>query len=172
MRDALKVAPVVFVAVILQGSWFSALSIDRGSAGLLLVTVVSLALLRGSIYGCVVGFAAGLAYDVSVFGHLGLTSLLLTLAGFWTGRYGETTGRDRLHAPFLAIAVITILYELGGLVMRFLLGEPAPAGKLALHALPGEVLLNLILIAPVYALCRWLVGRGGAERATEVRLVV
>jgi rod shape-determining protein MreD len=137
----------------------------------LLVTIVSLALLRGSVFGAGAGFAAGFCYDVSVFGQLGLTSLLLTLAGFWTGRYGETTGRDRAHAPFLSVAVITILYELGGLFVRFLLGQSAPAWQLLFGALPGELLLNLILTAPVYVLCRWVVRkRSDEERAIEVRL--
>ena len=172
MRLVLKAAPIVFLAAILQGSWFAGFSLGRGTAGLLLVTIVSLALLRGSVFGTVAGFAAGLCYDVSVYGQLGLTSLLLTLAGFWTGRYGETTGRDRAHAPFLSVVVITILYELGGLFVRFLLGQPAPAWRLLFDTLPGELLLNLILTAPVYMLCRWAVGkRSDEERATEVRLL-
>jgi len=172
VRLVLKATPIVFFAAILQGSWFAGLSLGRGSAGLLLVTIVSLALLRGSVFGAVAGFAAGFCYDVSVYGQLGLTSLLLTLAGFWTGRYGETTGRDRAHAPFLSVAVITILYELGGLFVRFLLGQPAPAWRLLFDTLPGELLLNLILTAPVFILCRWTVGkRSDEERATEVRLL-
>ena len=172
MRPALKAAPIVFVAAILQGSWFAGLSLGRGSAGLLLVTIVSISLLRGSVFGAVAGFSAGLCYDVSVYGQLGLTSLLLTLAGFWTGRYGETTGRDRAHAPFLSVVVITVLYELGGLFVRFLLGQPAPAGQLLFGALPGELVLNLILTAPIYVLCRWTVGkRSDEERATEVKLL-
>ena len=52
----------------------------------------------------VAGFAAGLVVDTANLGTLGLTSLLLTLAGYWIGRYGETTGRDRFHAPFLSVA--------------------------------------------------------------------
>jgi len=55
--------------------------------------------------------------------------------------------------------VITVLYELGALVIRFLLGEPAPAGKLIFSVLPGELLLNLLLTAPVYLLCRRILGR-------------
>lgn len=172
MIQALKAAPLVFVAAILQGSWFADLSIEKGSAGLLLVTIVSLALLRGSVFGAAAGFAAGLCYDVSIYGQLGLTSLLLTLAGYWTGRYGETTGRDRAHAPILSVIVITILYELGGLFVRFLIGEPAPARRLLFDALPGELVLNLLLAAPVYVACRWVVGKKSEEsRSEEVRVL-
>jgi rod shape-determining protein MreD len=168
----LKTAAIVFATAILQSSWFDSLSLGHGSAGLLLVVVVSIALLRGAVFGTSAGFAAGLCYDIATYGQLGLTSLLLTLAGFWSGRYGETTGRDRAHAPFLSVGVITILYELGGLVVRFLIGEPAPFGKLVLGALPGELVLNVILIAPVYVLCRRLIGKQGDEiRNAEVRVI-
>jgi rod shape-determining protein MreD len=172
MREALKAAPLVFVAAILQGSWFAGLSIGHGSANLLLVVIVSLSLLRGSVFGSGAGFAAGLLHDISIFGYLGLTALLLTLAGFWTGRYGETTGRDRAHAPVLAVAVITVLYELAALVVRFLLGEPAPAAKLVFSALPGELVLNLLLTVPVYLLCRRVIGkRSDDHQAIEVNLL-
>ena len=172
MSLVLKTAGIVFVAAILQSSWFDGISLGHGSAGLLLVIVVSLALLRGTVVGASAGFAAGLCYDIATFGQLGLTSLLLTLAGFWTGRYGETTGRDRAHAPFLSVVVITVLYELVGLAVRFLIGEPAPFGKLVLGTLPGELVLNLILTAPVYVFCRWAVGKQGDERrSSEVRVL-
>lgn len=172
MRLVLKTALIVFLASILQVSWFDALSLGYGNAGLLLVVIVSLALLRGSVFGAGAGFAAGLCYDIATYGQLGLTSLLLTLAGFWTGRYGETTGRDRAHAPFLSVVVITVLYELGGLTVRFLIGEAAPFGKLVFGALPGELVLNLILTAPVYIFCRWAVGKQSDQLgASEVRVL-
>ena len=57
--------------------------------------VVCIALAAGSIAGAVAGFAGGLLVDVMTLGTLGTTSLVLTLAGYWAGRYGETTGRGR-----------------------------------------------------------------------------
>ena len=84
-----------------------------GVPDLLLVTLVAVALLRGSIVGAAGGFFAGLLVDTATLGTLGLTSLVLTVAGYWIGRYGETTGRDRAHAPFLSVAVVTILYSFG-----------------------------------------------------------
>jgi len=107
--------------------------------------------------------------DTGVFGTLGFTALLLTLAGYWTGRYGETTGRDRAHAPLLSIAVITILYQVAALVLRYMLGEPAPAGDIFAALLP-TVLLNLILTIPVYALTRRLL-RPPERLTREVRLL-
>jgi rod shape-determining protein MreD len=142
-----------------------------GTADLVLVTIVSLALLRGSLFGATAGFAAGLLIDTANLGTLGFTSLLLTLAGFWTGRYGETTARDRFHAPYTAVTVVTILYAVGSLVLRFVLGNSAPAGA-ALAALPATIFLNLILTLPVYALVRrGFPPRELADRVHEVRLL-
>ncbi len=103
--DAVKAAAVLFVAAIMQVSIFAQAHIFHGVPDLLLVTLVSVALLRGTIVGAAGGFFAGLLVDTATLGQLGLTSLVLTIAGYWIGRYGETTGRDRGHAPYLSVAV-------------------------------------------------------------------
>ena len=150
-----KIAVLLFMAAVAQVSVFSAITVFGAAPDLLLVTLVAVSLLRGSVAGALGGFFAGLTVDTASLGTLGLTSLVLTLAGFWIGRYGETTGRDRAHAPYLSIAVVTVLYEIGLLVVHFVLGESAPAGAV-LASLGPAVILNLIVTGPVYALARRL----------------
>jgi rod shape-determining protein MreD len=167
--DVAKAGGVLFVAVVLQLSIMSQITIVGGHPNLLLVTLVCIALLRGAVFGAVAGFCAGLLADTGTFGTLGFTALLLTLAGYWTGRYGETTGRDRAHAPLLSIAVITFLYQVAALVLRFMLGQNAPAGEI-LKGLAPTILLNLILTLPLYALARRLL-RPREWSPREVRLL-
>ena len=169
IADAAKAAAFLFFAVVLQLSIMANIDILGGRPNLLLVTVVSVSLLRGSVFGAIAGFSAGLLADTGVFGTLGFTALLLTLAGYWTGRYGETTGRDRAHAPVLSVAVITLLYQVAALVLHFLLGEHAPAG-LVFTTLVPTILLNLILTFPVYALARRVL-RPREWIGREVRLI-
>ena len=167
--DAAKAAALLFVTVVVQLSIMAQVNILGGHPNLLLVTLVCVALMRGAVFGAVAGFSAGLLADTGVFGTLGFTALLLTLAGYWTGRYGETTGRDRAHAPLLSIAVITILYQIAALVLRFMLGQNAPGGEIFAGLVP-TVFLNLILTLPVYAFTRRLLRpRDWAPR--EVRLL-
>ena len=169
--DGVKAAVILFVAAIAQVSIFSQLHVFGAVPNFLLVSLVAIALLRGSIVGAVGGFFAGLLVDTATLGTLGLTSLVLTLAGYWIGRYGETTGRDRAHAPFLSVAVVTVLYEFGLLVVHFVLGESAPAGAVVRSLLPA-IVLNLILTAPVYALVRRLLRVASRdELTTEVQLL-
>lgn len=168
--DALKAAIVLFVAALLQLAVLTEYHVFR-TASVVLVALLSIALLRGSIFGAVSGFLVGLLLDTATLGTLGVTSLLLTVGGFWIGRYGETTARDRFHAPFLSVAVVTALYVFGQLLLQFMLGEPAPAG-LMVHSLPGALLLNLLLTLPVYALARRLFPPLElGDRVREVRLL-
>jgi rod shape-determining protein MreD len=169
--DGLKAAALLFVAAILQVSIFTQVHILGGVPDFLLVTLVAVALLRGPLFGAVGGFYGGLLVDTASLGKLGLSSLVLTIAGYWIGRYGETTGRDRFHAPFLSVAVVTILYSFGLLVVHFVLGERAPAGAM-LRGLGPAIVLNLILTAPVYALVRRLLRPlDRSDLATEVQLL-
>jgi rod shape-determining protein MreD len=168
--DALKAAVALFVAALVQLAVLTDYSPFRTSS-IVVVTLLSLALLRGSVFGAVAGFATGLLLDSATLGTLGITSLLLTVAGFWIGRYGETTARDRFHAPYLSVAVVTCLYSFGQLVLQFVLGEPAPAGLVA-HGLPLGLLLNLLLTLPVYSLIRRLFPPLElGDRVREVRLL-
>ena len=169
--DVVKAAVLLFVAAIMQVSIFAQVHVLGAVPDVLLVMLVAVALLRGAIAGAVGGFFAGLLVDTASLGQLGLTSLVLTVAGYWLGRYGETTGRDRFHAPFLSVAVVTILYSLGLLLVHFVLGERAPAGAMLRGLLPA-IALNLILTAPVYALVRRLLRPlDHGDLATEVQLL-
>jgi rod shape-determining protein MreD len=153
--DGVKAAALLFVAAVFQVSVFSQVHVFGAVPDVMLVSLVAVALLRGSVVGAIGGFCAGLVIDTATLGTLGLTSLVLTLAGYWIGRYGETTGRDRAHAPFLSVAVVTVLYQFGLLVVHFVLGESAPAGAVVRSLVPA-IVLNLILTAPIYALARRL----------------
>ncbi len=166
--DVLKAGVVFFVAVVLQTAIVSAFEPGGGTADLVLVTLTGVALLRGALFGAFAGFYAGFLLDAANLGTLGFSSLLLTLIGYWIGRYGETTGRDRAHAPLLAIAVVTVLYALGSLGMHYLLGDPVSARAGLVDALPVQIVLNLLLTLPVYAVCRRLFSRPGARAAMDV----
>jgi rod shape-determining protein MreD len=169
--DVAKTAALVFVASIAQVSIFSNVHVLGGRPDVLLLTLVSISLLRGPIWGAAAGFGAGLIVDTANLETLGVTSLLLTLAGYWIGRYGETTGRDRTHAPFLSVAVVTFVYALGSLALHFLLGEPAPARVVLLDTLFPNIFLNLLLTWPVYTLTRRLLPFQTPERKQEVQLL-
>jgi rod shape-determining protein MreD len=174
MLLALKAAALLFVAVVVQATIVGSFEVLRGTPDLVLVLLLVIALLRGAIFGAVAGFWAGFLLDTVYLGTLGVSSLLLTLAGYWIGRYGETTGRDRAHAPFLSVAVVTFLFAVGELAVHFMLGEPVEAKAALIDSMPATLALNLLLTVPVYALVRRLLGpehRDIGARSAEVPIV-
>jgi hypothetical protein len=56
----------------------------------------------------------------------------------------------------LSVAVATVLFAAGGLILHFMLGDPASARVALVDALIPEVVLNLLLAFPAFALCRRL----------------
>ena len=174
MIAVVKIAVLVFVAAIVQVSMLAPhASIFGGTADVLLVTLVCVALLRGSITGAVAGFAGGVIVDIATLGTLGVTALLLTVAGYWAGRYGETTGRDRPHAVPLAVAVITILVAISGLGLHYMLGDAVSARQALVTTLLPAVPLNVLIAWPLIRLCRALLrSPGGVDRGREVELGV
>lgn len=169
--EGVRIALLVFAATIVQVTVGAGIGIAGGGPDLLLVTLVAVALLRGPVAGAGAGFFGGLVADVATLETLGLTSLLLTLTGYWIGRYGETSAGERAHAPLLSVAVGTVLYALGGIVLHFVLGD-AVAGGAVLRGLVAAIAFNVILAVPVHALARRALGTPpAAGRAAEVELL-
>ncbi len=168
-----RASTVVFVAAMLQAVIVSSLVMGGGAPDLLLIVVISVGLLRGSIPGAVFGFAGGLVVDLLTLETLGITSLVLTLAGFWAGRYVETTGHGRRVAPLLAVGVITVLAGAFAFVLHYMLGADVVARHALVTSLAPTLLLNLVLALPVYALVRASVREPDRlERSPEVEILV
>jgi rod shape-determining protein MreD len=162
----------VFVAALAQAVLVSSLHLGGGAPELLLLVVVAVGLLRGSIPGAVAGFVAGFLLDLLTLDTLGLSSLVLTLAGFWAGRYGETTARGHRVPPLLAAGAITVLAAAFAAVLRYLLGEDVVVRQALWSSLLPTLLLNLVLALPVYAAVRAAVHERRHAIASEVEVVV
>ena len=171
VADSAIVAGIVFVAVLLQATIFASLDVLGGTPDVLLLALLGIALLRGAVTGAVAGFCGGLLLDIVTLDTLGVTALVLALAGYWTGRYGETTGRGRAHAPILAVIVLTILVALLGFFLHFLLGEEVSMRRALVEALLAGLGLNLIFGGLVFALCRSLLEPRRRDAPAEVRLL-
>lgn len=172
MTDALKIAVLVFVAGVLQASVFAGADLLGGTPDVLLLVLLGIALQRGAVAGAAAGFLGGLLLDVATLESLGVTSLLLTLVGYWAGRFGEATGRDRRYVPPAAILAATVFVALGGYTLHYMLGADILAERALVTTLLPGLGLNLIVGVPVLSLCRVLLRpheRG--ERVGEVQLL-
>ena len=147
--DAVKAAAVLFVAAIMQVSIFAQAHIFHGVPDLLLVTLVSVALLRGTIVGAAGGFFAGLLVDTATLGQLGLTSLVLTIAGYQLGaNLASTDGLELVAAVFGDLGLVATA---PGDVLAAL-GEVVPWTLVAISGVSAALLIlaagNIVSRAP------------------------
>jgi rod shape-determining protein MreD len=156
--DVVKAVVLLLVLAVLQVTFVNAFELAEGHADVVLVTLTALALLRGPIFGACAGFFAGLVLDTATLGTLGLTSLLLTLAGYAAGRFGDATSHHQNQRAriLLAVATLTVAVQAGALVVHALLGEPASLGMIVVRVLLPTLALNVLLAVPAYWLCRKL----------------
>ena len=166
--DAAKVAALLFLAAALEVSLLSYVEVAEAHPELVLVLLVSLALLRGPVLGALAGFWAGLVRDTASFETLGLTSLLLTIAGYLCGRFGEVTTRSSANPLFVAVAVGTVGVGVGSALLHFMLGETLPVSDFLFGVLLPSIALNLLLAFPIYGLARRLFSPLEKERPMGV----
>lgn len=172
--DVVKAAAAVTVAALVQVVFVNVFELVEGHADVLLLVLVSVALLRGPIYGAACGFWAGLLVDVSTLGTLGLTSLLLTGAGYLAGRIGDATSNHEHQKAriLITVALVTAAVQLASLVVQLLLGESVAVGTILGRVLAPTLLLNAVLAIPAYwAMKKLLPPPARRERLNEVAVV-
>ncbi len=164
IADFIKAGGLMVVAALVQVSLASTIEVAEGHPDVVLVLVIGIALLRGPVFGAVVGFWAGLVLDVVSLETLGLTSLLLTLAGYFAGRLGDVTTKSSAHPSLVAVALGTIGFGIGSAVLHFMLGSTISAGEFFVGVLLPSLALNLLLAYPLYGLCRRIFHAEARER--------
>ena len=145
---------LLLLAVTLQLSTFSQLVVLGGNADITVLVVAALALYAGSVPGAIVGFITGFLLDIALGQELGATSLVLTVVGYFAGRFMEL--RDPAHG-LIALPVglaASVGYVAGAAAVHFMLDVGASVSILALREMIATILLNTILALPVFALVR------------------
>ena len=126
--NPLRLAAVIFGALILQVCLFSRFSYEGARPDVMLLIAIVGGFVAGSERGAVVGFAAGLAFDVVLTTPLGLSALVYTVVAFVVGAVAGTVLRSSMWiVPLVALSASAagmLLYA----VVAELLGQPAFSG--------------------------------------------
>jgi rod shape-determining protein MreD len=152
-----RIALLSLVAVLVQETVISKISIFGVDADLTPLVVMSIGLLCGSMTGAVTGFFIGLMVDTVLVQTLGVTSLLYITIGYWSGRLREL--RDPAHGlvPVACGAAATAVTGIGMTVIQFLLGVDAPVSLLLAQQIFLTILVNTLISLPVYAIVRRII---------------
>jgi rod shape-determining protein MreD len=153
----IRIALLSLVAVLVQETVISKISIFGVDADITPLVVMSIGLLCGSLTGAVTGFFIGLMVDTVLVQTLGVTSLLYITIGYWAGRLREL--RDPAHGlvPVACGAAATAVTGIGMTVIQFLLGVDAPVSLLLAQQIFLTILVNTLISLPVYAIVRRII---------------
>jgi rod shape-determining protein MreD len=144
------------LAALVQSIEGPSLPLVRGRPDLVLVVVMAWAMLRGSGEGAFVGFVGGVLLDSVSYTQFGVNSALMGICGYVVGLPRVNAYRGNLPY-FLGTAVLATLtyHTLYFLLLQAMgLGLP-PLLETYAAAFPAAV-LNAILVAPTFVVCRRL----------------
>src|SRR5918911_478187 len=159
---------LLVVAALVQSLIGPSLPLVGGRPDVPLVLVLTWSMLRGSGEGAVVGFVGGLLLDTVSYTPFGINAALLGLLGYCAGLPEANVYRGNLPY-FLCIAALgTLLYHTLVFVLLQALGLAMPPILQTFAAAVPAALLNALLIAPTFVLCRRLLRTMGGW--TQLRL--
>jgi rod shape-determining protein MreD len=150
----LRIAVLVLVVVFFQIGVVSEVPVFGVAVDLSPLLVAFVGLLCGSTIGATTGFAVGLLVDLTLAQTLGLTSLVFTLVGYWSGRLRELRDPQAALTPLLLGAAGTAAALVGYSLMEFMLGVDAPVSLELLRQIVLGVLVNTIVALPMWILVR------------------
>jgi rod shape-determining protein MreD len=116
--------------------------------------VAFVGLLCGSTLGAATGWAVGLLVDLALVQTLGVTSLIFTVVGYWSGRLRELRDPQAALTPLLVGAGASAASMVGYSLMEFLLGVDAPVSLELLRQIVLGVVVNTVVALPMWAIVR------------------
>ncbi len=123
-----RVSAIVLAALVLQVSLFSRFSYEGARPDVLLLLAIVAGFTCGPERGAIVGFAAGMSFDILLTTPLGLSALVYTLVGYGVGVATSGVVRSsRWIGPAVVVAASAagvLLYAVLGAVI----GEPTLEG--------------------------------------------
>jgi rod shape-determining protein MreD len=153
-----RVAALSIVVVLFQIGVVSEVPVFGVNADLTPLLVAFVGLLCGSTLGAVTGFAVGLLVDLALLQTLGLTSLVFTLIGYWSGRLRELRDPQAALTPLLVGAAAAAAALVGYSLMEFLLGVDAPVSLDLLRQIILGTVVDTIVALPMWAVVRRTLG--------------
>ena len=156
MKVPLRVALVLFTATVLQRGLFSELRIANVAADIFLLLAITAGLTGGADRGALLGFLAGLCFDLLVQTPLGLSALVYCLIGYLAGRAEGSVVRSSRWLPVAftvgGSALGVVLFAVFGAV----LGQHNTLNAHLLAVVAVVSIVNGLLAVPALAVSRWM----------------
>jgi len=150
-----SIAVLTLLVVLLQISLLPFIRIFDGIPDLVIALTVSVALMRGPIYGAVVGFVAGLLIELlAPVGTLGVLAVIYMSLGAFCGRYCGRPEASGLVAPIGLIVACAGITQVAYAAVLVSLGAPFSFPTFIGRVLLAQMVLTALLSPPMLLLVR------------------
>ncbi|MBX6352886.1 MAG: rod shape-determining protein MreD [Thermoflavifilum sp.] len=158
--SAVKAFLCVWLALVVDATWFQLPGIQGAAPNLVLVTLVILASVQGARRALIMGVLVGLIEDAVYGPFLGLDSLAYGAVGYFAAVLVEQFLHRNLLVTFLATCVLTFAQEWFDAGLTYMLGMAALGLRSVLAASLWHMLVNGLALLVLYPLLRvWLTPR-------------
>ena len=114
---------LILLFLLLQCSFFVHLSLADVVPNLLIILTASIAIINGSLEGCLVGFCCGLLLDLMFGTCIGMYAFGYMLCGYLTGIGNRLFYKEDLTFPVLMIAAADLFYGFYMYVFGFMISR-------------------------------------------------
>ncbi len=164
-RTIVRVAFVTFVALMAQSTVVDAVRVGGVHADLLWLLPITAALLDGPETGALVGFWAGLAFDLVLPTPFGLSALVGCLLGYGTGLATAAVDKRTAWLKPVAALIGSVSADMLFSVLGAILGQQqmVKVNFLFLFGMVG--VSSVLLVLPVNRMMRWGLTDEGNRRS-------
>ena len=156
-----RIGLVVFAAIVVQTSFVAGLPIAGARGDIVLLVAIAAAFESEAERGAVVGFTAGLAFDLLLNSPAGLSALTYCVIGYLVGRWNTTVLRTTWWIPIVG----TMVASAAGVVLFAVLDEILGREVIDTAGLPTVVAVVAIINGAWSGPVRWAVRRAMAPPA-------
>jgi len=150
-----RLATVLIVTLLLQVSLMATFSFDGARPDLMILVAVVGGFVGGAERGAVVGFAAGLTYDIVLTTPFGLSALVYTLVGYSVGAVGASVVRSAAWIGPVVVAAGSAAGMVLYAVVAAVLGQAAFSGPPLTAIVVVVAAVNTALAPLMVRAMRW-----------------
>ncbi|GAB4250632.1 MAG: hypothetical protein Kow00129_11520 [Thermoleophilia bacterium] len=147
--EAGRLGLLILLGVVLQAVVTSRVIVLGVSADFFLIFTVLVALGKGSVWGALFGFAAGLVADIVYLEPVGLRAFIYVVLGYGVGRYSEEFGVGTAWSVVVVAAVAAFAAQVVYGLFQLTLGQESFFRMVREQMFPAA-LVDALVAAPVY----------------------
>lgn len=160
-----RVGLVIFLAVVVQTVFVAPFDIGGARGDIVLLVAIAAALESDAERGAIVGFAAGLSFDLLLNTPVGLSALTYCLVGYLVGTFQSSVLRSTWWIPVVGTIVASAI----GVLLFAVLDEVVGQATVDVDRLPGIVAYVAILNGVLSRPFRWVLRRALADPSSSSR---